>query len=149
MKPVLSKTNKPTTNDRHTTSDATNILYATRYMIPLLFTRVRVSHFAPTTSAGATTGLRTLAGGSPWRRSSDWKALGACGAFNELRSERAALWGLGQVPDLLPWRSSRPPAAGECCPPPGSQRAALQRAAGVLPEGFPPALRCRDAEGLL
>src|SRR5215218_8138432 len=74
MKPVLSKTNKPTTNDRHTTSDATNILYATRYMIPLLFTRVRVSHVAPTTSAGATTGLRTLAGGSPWRRSSDWKA---------------------------------------------------------------------------
>src|SRR5215218_3680554 len=147
MKPVFSNTNKPTTNDRHTTSNATNILYATRYMIPLLFTRVRVSHVAPTTSAGATTGLRTLAGGSPRRASSDWKAW--CGAFKELRSERAALWGLGRVPDHLSWRSSRPPAAGECCPPPGGQRAALQRAADALPEGFPPALRRRDAEGLL
>ena len=38
----------PTISKRHTTSDATNILYATGYII-LLFTRVGASHVAPTT----------------------------------------------------------------------------------------------------
>ena len=35
MRPVLSNTNRPPTSKRHSTSDATNILYATRYIIPL------------------------------------------------------------------------------------------------------------------
>src|SRR5215208_7736307 len=39
MRPVLSNTNRPPTSNRHTTSEAINILYATRYIIPL-FTNV-------------------------------------------------------------------------------------------------------------
>src|SRR5215212_5033055 len=39
MRPVLSNTNRPPTSNRHTNSEAINILYATRYIIPL-FTNV-------------------------------------------------------------------------------------------------------------